>query len=72
MFLKLLGEVIHLVFKNNSRISLDSKSEKFKIIEAQQKARFSYKEQCIPRTWLTHLVHAFYNNKYYSQALARI
>ena len=36
-FLKFLGEVIPLVFKNKLRIILGSKSDKFKNIEAQKK-----------------------------------
>ena len=45
MFLKFLGEVTPLVFKNNLRIILRFKSEKFMNIEARRKAGNSYKKR---------------------------
>ena len=45
MFLKFLGEVTSLVFRNDLRIILDSKSEKLKNIEAPNKCRHSYEKE---------------------------
>ena len=45
MFLKFLVGVAPLVFKNNLRIILGSKSEKFKNIEALKKVKYSYKKE---------------------------
>ena len=45
MSLKFLGEVTPLLLKNNLRIILGSKSEKFKNLEAQQKGRYSCKKR---------------------------
>ena len=44
IFLTFLSEVTPLVFKNNLKINLGSKSEKFKNIETWKKVRYSYKK----------------------------
>ena len=46
IFLKLLDEVMHLVFKNNLRTTLRSKSEKFKNIEARKNLGILIKREC--------------------------
>ena len=43
IFVKFLDEVAPLVFKNNLRMIVGSKSEKFKNIEIQKTIRYSYK-----------------------------
>ena len=44
IFLEFLGEVTLLVFKNNLRIILGSKSEEVKDIEAKEKVSYSYQK----------------------------
>ena len=48
-YILLIFKVIPLTFKNNLRTISGSKSEKFKNIEAQQKATYSYKKECVYR-----------------------
>ena len=74
ILLKFLGEVTPLVFKNNFRIILGSKSEKFKNIEARKKIRYSYKKE---RTFIFPAMHSilfkyvFQLYEFYKEPLCR-
>ena len=46
IFLEFLGEITPLVFKNNLRIILGSKSEKLKNVETQKKLSILIKKEC--------------------------